>query len=297
MMEIIVAGSTANLGPGFDSLGLAVNRFLKLRVRRSNEWSFIPLSDQVKSIPRGKDNLIFQAAHYVAGVYDFDLPSCQVEVSSNIPFTRGLGSSAAAIVAGIELANQLGNISLTNNEKLQLATSLEKHPDNVGASIYGGLVIGFFDGAETRVIHQKEIEVGMIAVIPPYELSTKDARLALPEKMIHKDAVKSSAASNLLVAALMQNDWQLAGEMMAQDLFHQPYRSSLIKEHAKVQKIVKEHQFYGATISGAGPCMIVFLQKDRVEEGLRILKMELSDSHIEELKVVVEGVSVRQQQI
>ncbi|MBB5324377.1 homoserine kinase [Anoxybacillus tepidamans] len=272
MLKIVVPASTANLGPGFDSLGLAVSRYLVLEVRRANEWAFIPRSAEVQSIPSGTDNLIFRVADHVSSTYGRTLPPCAVDVYSEIPFTRGLGSSAAAVVAGIELANELAGLSLTIEEKARLASCYEGHPDNVGASLYGGLVIGCHRQEETTIIHVPNIELDLVAVIPSYELETKKARGVLPNSFSREIAVEASAVSNVLVAALLTKNWELAGKMMAGDLFHQPYRKTLIPELSNVQSLAKEYGAFGVALSGAGPTVLCFAERGKGE----MLKEKLS---------------------
>ncbi|GGJ78686.1 homoserine kinase [Anoxybacillus voinovskiensis] len=265
MLKIVVPASTANVGPGFDSLGLAVSRYLVLEVRQANEWKFTARSEEVQSIPTGTDNLIFRVADEVARTHGRTLPSCAVDVYSDIPFTRGLGSSAAAVVAGIELANELAKLSLTMEEKARLASCFEGHPDNVGASLYGGLVIGCHREEETTIIHVPNIELDLVAVIPNYELETKKARRVLPVSFSKEQAVEASAVSNVLVAALLTKNWRLAGKMMDKDVFHQPYRAPLIPELAHVQALAKEYGAFGAALSGAGPTVLCFAEQGRGE--------------------------------
>lgn len=136
---IKVPASTANLGPGFDSMGLALDLYLTLEIEKSKEWHCYSTCEELKDFSTGKDNFIVQVALKTAAHYGVELPPCKIKVDSNIPLARGLGSSASAIVAGIELADTVGGLQLTKHEKLLHATEWEGHPDNVGASIYGGL--------------------------------------------------------------------------------------------------------------------------------------------------------------
>jgi len=142
MVQIRVPGSTANLGPGFDSLGVALNLYLSLEVERSESWEIIMESEDLNIFPTDESNYIIQIALQTAELFQKSLPCCKVRMASEIPLARGLGSSAAAIIAGIELANAMGKLGLTEDEKFRLATEIEGHPDNVGASLFGGLVIG-----------------------------------------------------------------------------------------------------------------------------------------------------------
>ncbi|MGV3489045.1 MAG: homoserine kinase [Tuberibacillus sp.] len=135
--KIKVPGSTANLGPGFDSIGLALNRYLELECAPSDQWSFRYHSPGYESLPTDKSNFIYKIYQKTAeqyGLYE-PLPACRVDLVTDIPLERGLGSSAAAVVAGIELADQLLSLRLTKEEKAILASRFEGHPDNAGASV------------------------------------------------------------------------------------------------------------------------------------------------------------------
>ncbi|MGP1908666.1 homoserine kinase [Metabacillus sp. JX24] len=292
MLKIRVPGSTANLGPGFDSVGLAVSRYLELNVTRDCSWTFVPLNDEMADIPEGKENLIYQVAEQVARTCDEKLPPCRVEVWSDIPMARGLGSSAAAIVAGVELANELCRLELTMKEKLHFASLIEGHPDNAGASLYGGLVVGIHQEHETELVSVQQVDVELVAVVPPYKLYTKDARDVLPGYLEYSGAVEASAVSNVLVAAVLSNNWTLAGKMMQKDLFHQPYRGTLIKELSRVQEAVLEAGAYGAALSGAGPTVLAFAAKGKGKALADVLKVKFPKCEVDVLEPVLEGANV-----
>ncbi|TKI91514.1 homoserine kinase, partial [Bacillus cereus] len=221
--SVRVPASTANVGPGFDSVGIALSLYLDVVVKeKADKWQVIHSFEE--SIPTDDKNLIVSTACKVC-------PSISphiIEVTSNIPLTRGLGSSASAIVAGIELANQLGNLNLTADQKVQIATNFEGHPDNVAASILGGTVIGALDGKDVSVVRIESKELGVISLIPNAELNTDESRSVLPKMFPFHEAVKASAISNVLVAALCQKRWEVVGEMMERDHFHEPYRLELV---------------------------------------------------------------------
>jgi homoserine kinase len=289
MLKIIVPASTANLGPGFDSVGLAVSRYLTLEVKLAEEWKFIPCSPEVKEIPKGTENLIYQVAKQVADMYGCTLPSCSVDVYSNIPFTRGLGSSAAAVVAGIELADALVDLALTRGQKMRLASCYEGHPDNVGASLYGGLIIGCHREQGTDIVHIPDIQLDLVAVIPDYELETKKARNVLPQLLAREEAVEASAVSNVLIAALLTKNWELAGKMMAADLFHQPYRKELVPQLPLVQVLALEYGAFGVALSGAGPTVLAFTEPGKGEYVKEKLRPHFPNCSVELLTVEQKG--------
>lgn len=288
--QIKVPASTANLGPGFDSVGLAVNRYLTLQVEPSQEWEFVLQSEEIADTPTGKDNFIYQIAEKVARTFSYELPPCKVYVHSNIPLARGLGSSAAAIIAAIELVNELCNLQLTNQQKLDLACEFEGHPDNVGASLYGGLVIGSHRGSkDTDLVHVNDLSFDLVVVIPPYELKTKDARSVLPTELSYPEAVKASSISNVMVAALLTKNLALMGKMMELDLFHQQYRAKLIPEFSHIHQVAKNAGAFGVAISGAGPTVICFTECGRGKQLRDELSSAFEGYQVEEVSIEKNG--------
>ncbi len=271
MLIIKVPGSSANLGPGFDSLGLALNAYLTLEIEKADKWEVVPLSAQLTAFPKDEKNFIFQIAMETAARYDQKLPGCTIRMSSDIPLARGLGSSAAAIVAGIELADSLCQLQLTKQEKLELATSIEGHPDNVGASIFGGLVIGCQLEEGVYVETFSNLELDAVVVIPKQELLTKDSRDVLPEEFSYKKAVQAGAIGNVLVAALLNHNYTLVGKMMKADLYHQPYRNVLVPHLELIEEEAAKLGVFGVALSGAGPTVLCLTEKgmgDAVATGL-----------------------------
>jgi homoserine kinase len=256
--SIHVPASTANLGPGFDSVGLAINRYLTVDVEPSKTWQTLFLGNELNSLNQENENLIIKAAHYVADYYDKSLPACRLEVQSNFPLSKGLGSSATAIVAGVELANILLNLHLSKKNKAFFASSLEKHPDNVIPAIYGGLTVSYFNGEELETVHVPDVAVEMIVAIPDHELYTKHARETLPNLLPFNKAVEASAISNVLVAALLRNNWKKAAAMMNRDLFHEPFRSKWVPFYNELKTTAVSLGAYGAAISGSGPSVVCF---------------------------------------
>lgn len=256
--SIHVPASTANLGPGFDSVGLALNRYLSVHVQPASEWKTVFYGEELQSLNGEENNLIVQAAHYTAEAYNKDLPACRLEVESGFPLSKGMGSSASAIVAGIELADTLLDLQLSKKEKALLACSLEKHPDNVIPAIYGGLTISFYNGKDVETVHVPDVAVEMIVAIPDEVLPTKESRKSLPNLLPFNKAVEASAISNVLVASLIKNDWKRAADMMNRDLFHEPFRTKNIPFYCELKEKAVSLGAYGAAISGSGPAIVFF---------------------------------------
>ncbi|WP_070119452.1 homoserine kinase [Bacillus marinisedimentorum] len=296
--SIRVPGSTSNLGPGFDSIGLAVNRYLQLDVFPAENWQFHPRSSEVIGIPADEQNLIYQAAEFAAeqnGRRASDMQPCEVFVSSEIPMARGLGSSGAAITAGIELADQLLALGLAKAEKVRIGSLFEGHPDNVSASYYGGCAIGFHTSEDTKTVQSGVPDLDIVAVIPNYELRTKDARNVLPEQFSRRQAVSASAVTNVLVAAFFQKDWILAGQMMEQDSFHEPFRASLVPELELARKARNKVGAYSAVLSGAGPTVLFFVPKGKAAEVQETLALMYPEWHTECMEPAEKGLAVLQQ--
>ncbi|WP_079710931.1 homoserine kinase [Paraliobacillus ryukyuensis] len=264
---IHVPATTANLGAGFDSIGVALNLYLTLEVAPSDEWEFIALTEEVKALPTDKQNLIYKIGRKVAKKFGYQsLPPSTVRLTSHIPLARGLGSSATAIIAGIELADVLLELNLSKSEKLEIATAIEGHPDNVAPSLLGGCVIGHYD-QQLDWIQIPINDLIFLAIIPPYELKTTQARAVLPKSFSYQESVQASAVANVSTAAICQGDWDLLGKMMKKDHFHQSYRKKLIPHYDEVTQLV-EKDVYGTFLSGAGPTMITLTTKAVVDRQL-----------------------------
>lgn len=277
MYLIKVPASTANLGPGFDSIGLALSMYLTIEVEKSDQWKVIPLSKEMEQFPRDEQHLICKIAIETGLRYGVRIQPCTIRLQSDIPLARGLGSSAAAIVAGIELANVIGNLQLSKFEKLMIANEIEGHPDNVGASIYGGLVIGSNQDEKLDIVPIYDVDFETVVVIPNEELLTSAAREVLPDVLSFKKAVQAGAIGNVFIAALLSGDLTLAGEMMKDDCYHQPYRRQLVPLFDEIERFALQKGAFGVALSGAGPTVICFCEKTQS----RHLKAELS-AHFEE---------------
>ena len=259
-MKIIVPATSANIGPGFDSVGVAVSKYLTIEVlEERDEW--LIEHDLNPRIPNDKRNLLIKVALQLAP----NLQPYRLKMTSDIPLARGLGSSSSVIVAGIELANQLGKLDLTDDEKLDWANKIEGHPDNVAPAIFGNLVISsVFKGAVSSV-RADFPECSFIAYVPKYELKTRDSRSVLPFKFSYKEAVVASSIANVAIAALLQGDLIKAGRAIESDRFHERFRQKLVREFPNIKKLAKKHGAYATYLSGAGPTIMILAPKDRAK--------------------------------
>ncbi|WKB35189.1 homoserine kinase [Terrilactibacillus sp. S3-3] len=263
--QIRVPASTSNLGPGFDSIGLAMNRYLELNVSQADSWQFRYL-DQPDFHPELEENLIYTTAKSIADARHMTLPAFSVD-ESDIPLARGLGSSGSAIIAGIEMADTILKLGLPIEEKSRLACMIEGHPDNVTASLYGGLAISYQSGASVETVRFPAPAFDFVTLIPNFELKTKEARGVLPVTLPFAKAIEGSSICNVLIAALLQGNGAMAGRMMEKDLFHQPYRAALIPDLQAIASIGRGAGAYGTFLSGAGPTVMCLSPKDKQKRG------------------------------
>jgi homoserine kinase len=249
-----VPGSSANLGPGYDVLAAALSMHLELEVAEADEFAVDAGGD---AVPTGRDNLCvraFEALHSADGL--------RFEIRSEIPLARGLGSSAAAIVAGLIAADHLYELGLSREEIYARAVELEGHPDNVGAALYGGFVLcpaadgaGWAAPPPVRLNPPEGVEA--VVVVPGDEVATTDARAAMPAAVPVGDAVSNVAAVAQLVLGIERSDLTLIGRGLA-DRLHQPARRPLYERSMELVGKATDLGAIGATISGAGPSVLLW---------------------------------------
>lgn len=246
-----VPASSANLGPGYDAMAAAVALHLELEVEETGEFSLDPGGLDVST---GRDNLVVRAFESLKPA-----DGISFKLRSEIPLARGLGSSAAAIVAGLFAADHLFELALTYEEMLVRASEIEGHPDNVAAAIYGGFVV-CGPGPDGKPLASRFDPPGGlegIVVIPADEVSTKLAREAIPDQIPLADAVANVSAAALLVLGLQSGDLDLVSRGVA-DAIHQPRRRELYPRSMEIVDSASELGALGATISGAGPTVLVW---------------------------------------
>ncbi|MGT2666126.1 homoserine kinase [Streptococcus rifensis] len=285
-MKITVPATSANIGPGFDSVGVALSRYLTVEIIEPADGWFI--EHDLDYVPHDKHNLLLKTALKIKS----DLKPHRLNMVSDIPLARGLGSSSSVIVAGIELANQLGDLNLSNEEKLQLATDIEGHPDNVAPAIFGNLVISSYVNKRVSAVVSDFPECSFLAFIPKYELRTSDSRGVLPNQMSYKKAVAASSIANVAVAALLKGDLETAGKAIEADMFHEQYRQKLIREFYSIKQLGHKHGAYATYLSGAGPTIMVLISKDKLSELSEAIQALNFDGDLTELTVDTQGIVV-----
>ena len=286
-MRITVPATSANVGPGFDSVGIAVSKYLTIDVLEAQENWWIE-HDLGEEIPNNEENLLLQTALQVAS----DLPPHRLKMTSEVPLARGLGSSSSVIVAGIELANQLGKLSLSDEDKLEIATKIEGHPDNVAPAIFGNLVVASYVDQQTNHLVLPFPECALVAFVPNYELKTSDSRNVLPSEWTYKEAVAASSIANVAIAALAKGDLRVAGKAIEADRFHERYRQQLVTEFPQVKEVAHQHDAYATYLSGAGPTIMTLLPVEHAESFAKYLESKGLNGQVFSLKIDTTGVKV-----
>lgn len=297
-VTVRVPATTANLGPGFDTLGLALSIYDELTVTALPEQGLEVTVEGVGAdeVPRDASNLIVSSIAYVYEQYGQPLPGLRLHAVNGIPHGRGLGSSGAAVVAGIVAARELldGVVEITHGDLLRIATEIEGHPDNVAPSLFGGLTIAWLD--ERGPQHKKLIVhrgVSPLVFVPSFTMSTKLARSLQPESVPHQDAIFNVSRSALLIAALTQSPELLLAA--TEDKLHQNYRAAAMPETDALVRMLRAEGF-AAVVSGAGPSVLVLADGP----GQRAVAAELVARHATSpwralmLAVDVKGATVKE---
>lgn len=265
---IRLPGSTANLGPGYDVLGLALGIYNRVTVDTGAEVHRIrtegPGCDE---LPTDGTNLFFTAAETTAQRIGRDLPPLEATMQVEVPLARGLGSSSTAIVAGVVAANEVLDAPLTRPDMLDVATEIEGHPDNVSPCLYGGFTVSTVsDGHVTCVRTEPTADLKTVVVVPDFQLKTKEARAALPDTVSHADATFNVGRACVVTAAVITGDLDALASAM-EDRLHQPHRAALIPHYDRVTGAALEAGALGVALSGAGPTLFAVTRGDAAAVG------------------------------
>jgi len=256
-----VPASSANLGPGFDALGLALGVYLECRFRPSSSLSIQAEGRDAETISTSDDNLIWQTALAVARDVHMTMPPIELRILNDIPIGKGLGSSAAALTAGVVIADKLLDLRWKPLRILDEAARLEGHPDNVAACVLGSIVASAIDsGGVARAVRLNiPPAFGIGVVVPDFVLPTSEARAVLPDCFSRADAVFNVQRAALLIAALATGTAS-AFPAALEDRFHQPYRAPLVPGLGDILKL-RAPGLLGCALSGAGPSILVFYER------------------------------------
>lgn len=264
-ITVRVAATSANLGPGFDTIGLALDLY--------NTFRFAPTAYGLKIdvvgegagfIPRNTSNVVYRAVRRLYHEIERPIPGLQIEIENQVPVASGLGSSSTALLGGLIGANTLAGSPLSMKRLLALANEIEGHPDNVAPAVYGGLTVSVMDGDRLVVECVELPEMQVVIVLPEFNLLTIEARAVLPVNISRADAIFNIGRSALLVRALATGRFDLLRVAM-QDRLHQPYRFGLVPGMESAYQRALAAGAAGVALSGAGPSLIAFATRGHQE--------------------------------
>ena len=288
-VKVRVPATSANLGPGFDSAGLAVTLY--------NTFVFELLDGglEIEGCPArfcNEHNMVYRAFCLGAKECGLEFNGLRIECENDVPFTRGLGSSSTCIVAGLVGAFAFQNRSDDKQAILQLATQMEGHPDNVAPAIFGGMTVSAITDQITTLNIPMKNHYRFLALIPPFTLSTEKSRSVLPQRLSREDAVKNVSNVSLLLASFI-NGYDEGLKFGFQDYLHQPYRGKLIDGYESIMyQLKQDSDVLGAYLSGAGPTIMVVLRDSDVNGKERIVKKlgyYIKDWEVKELFLDTQG--------
>lgn len=281
-----VPATTANLGPGFDCLGLALPIYNIITIEETvmpstgievnvmKDFENAELIEELDSIPNDKDNIVYKAVEILYNLVGQDPSEIKINIKSSIPIAKGLGSSASVIVGGLMAANDLLGNPADEAALLSIATEAEGHPDNVVPAILGGLVMSSMED-DGSVIYRRldwPEDWHITVCIPDFELATNISRSVLPEKVPMEDAKFNARRLAMLIHAIDTVDAKLMKSAL-EDKLHQPYREKLIPGFKEIKEALKhEENVLGTVISGAGPSIVIFSQKNNLEKIYQTVK-------------------------
>lgn len=260
MIKIQIPATSANLGAGFDALGLALNFYNYVNIEEADGISVKSL-DNIP-IPVNKDNLVFSTAKTLFEICGKPFYGLNIEQENNIPIARGLGSSSACIIAGLVGANKLMNEPLGLDDLVNISAQIEGHPDNTAPALLGGIVTAVFDGKAVFWVKQEVFTtLKFIAVIPDFEMKTDKARECLPNQIAHADAIYNLSRAALFSASLLTGKYENL-KTAVNDRLHQPYRMEMIPNSNEIFDISYSLGAYGVYLSGAGPTLMIIADAD-----------------------------------
>jgi len=299
-ISIKVPATSANLGPGFDTLGLAVDLWNETVITPADSFFVQVNGEGADRLSSGKHNLVIRAAQKLADRVDKTLPSFHAECVNRIPLSSGLGSSAAAILTGLLAGNALLENPLSEDAILDQAAEMDGHADNVAPALMGGLVVSTLE--KKKVMARQipvEMDLHITIALPDFYLPTKQARAALPRKISIKNAIHNISRTVLVTDAFRTGDLKLLGDAMT-DTMHQPFRLKLIPGAKSAMEAAKEGGASAAALSGAGPSVVAFSSKADagIGESMKRAFAEAGlESRVYQLKVSRSGANVKESRV
>lgn len=296
MVRVRVPATSANLGPGFDCLGLALTLYNTIEIDESHSFQINLSGTYASGLPRDESNLIWRSMCALWDEIDFPHPKVTLHLENHIPPARGLGSSSAAIVGGLVAANEFAGGVLTKQEILRLANHLEGHPDNVTPALLGGITLAV--ESDEKVIARTLLSnpnFKVLAIVPDFLLTTDKSRSVLPPTVSREDAVYNLSHTALLVESIIHQNFELLKEGM-QDRLHQNQRANLVPGLPETLKIALTAGAYGSALSGSGPTVLALVPPKKVATISQAMLDSLSDHGLKakayELSVDSDGATI-----
>ena len=255
-VRVRIPATTANLGPGYDCLGLALGLYNTIELSVADETTVEITGEGAETLPRDQGHLVLSSAATLAIEAGIDVPCWKLVQENAIPLARGLGSSSAAIVGGLVAANALLGAGLSRRELLDLAARIEGHPDNVAPALMGGLTV-CSTGSSLACIALPAPDISVVVAIPSFEVSTEAARRVLPREIPHADGVFNTCNAALTLAAFVSGEYDVLCQAMC-DRLHQPYRAHLVPGFEQVLAAACAAGAHGTVLSGSGPTIAAF---------------------------------------
>ena len=279
MIKLKIPASSANMGAGFDTLGVALNLYSRLEIEEIPEGLEINTLNSKGFVPKDENNLIYRAMVKLFDYTDYKAGGLRITQDSSIPMTRGLGSSSACIIGGMLAANIISGRKLTYSEILNLASQMEGHPDNAAPALYGGFCVSLFDGEKTITKSTKiNPRIKFAVMIPDYFVATKKSRGVLPESVPLKDAAFNIAHASMFQSALINGDMRLLKESV-RDRLHQEYRKSYVDGFDEIFAKTYESGSKATYLSGSGPTIVSILDGNYFEFNAEMQRFFKENAH------------------
>lgn len=262
MIKLRVPATSANMGAGFDTLGIAVGLYNRITVEEIPKGLEIINHDKQSFVPGDSNNLIYRAMNEIFNYVNYTPKGYRITQSSNIPMTRGLGSSSACIIGGMLAANIISGRQLTYQEIIHLAANMEGHPDNVGPALFGGFCVSLTEGDRTIIKSTKlKSHIKFAVIIPDFFVATKKSRGVLPSQVDFKDAVFNVGHASMFQAAMITGDME-ALRIGVKDVLHQQYRKSYVENMDEIFEKTYSLGSNATYLSGSGPTILSILDHD-----------------------------------
>ncbi len=288
MFYVKVPATSANLGPGFDSMGLAVSLYNYFKAEFSDSLEFILEGSYTTNIAANKNNLLWKSACTLWKQICFEPKPLKITIESHIPPARGLGSSSTAVIGGLMIANAVAGYPLNRFELLKLATSFEGHPDNVSPALYGGITLTVMTANSVipRVLSKKP-KFKAVVVIPDFLVETEKARKILPPVISRSDVIFNSSRVGLLVDCFINEEYEMLA-IATQDKIHQNQRASLIPGMSEALDQAIKAGAYGAVLSGSGPTLLAFCPFGLEQNVAESMKRALANNFLQSGSLVLD---------